>query len=592
MKKIPILPAALFLAMQVCAAQTSIEIHFQADASNVPKPVQFGIRGSIPPLSWEKTYLLEDPDKDGIYEGKIAFDAADAALLEYKFVYGEKKIVYELEGENRILVLKKSQAVENQWNQRSAADLSALPPLSSQQLLADINILEKALLSIHPGLYRYNTPEQTDSIFRHFRQVFSQPMSYREAFLEMTRLTASIRCGHTYPNFFNQQGFIQQVVLNQADKLPFAFRVVEKRMIVTANASGQTQLDRGTEVTAINGIPVNRIFDGLSRLVKADGSNDTKRYADLNTFGSGSFEMFDAYFPLLYPPQNGKYLLEIADPKADKTTSLEVEPLSRAEKAERLKKNNPGYPVKADELWKLEFWEDNTAYLQLGTFDVFQLSFEWSDFLKKAFDEINRKKSPNLVLDIRWNEGGQDEVLLLLGQYLAKQPISPVSREDLVRYRAVPTDLKDYLFTWDASYYDLGEKVAAAEDGFYAFRQQEDLIVKPAKNAFKGDVFLLVNAANSSATFYFAELARANRIATLVGEPTGGSQKGLNGGAMFFLRLPNSKIEIDIPIIGTFSTEKEDKGITPDHLVAETAEDIINGTDPVILFTKALIKEK
>jgi hypothetical protein len=53
----------------------------------------------------------------------------------------------------------------------------------------------------------------------------------------------------------------------------------------------------------------------------------------------------------------------------------------------------PNHPTKADQLWKLEFWENNTAYLQLGTFDVFQLSFEWNEFLKNAFNEIRKQKT-------------------------------------------------------------------------------------------------------------------------------------------------------------------------------------------------------
>jgi hypothetical protein len=115
-------------------------------------------------------------------------------------------------------------------------------------------------------------------------------------------------------------------------------------------------------------------------------------------------------------------------------------------------------------------------------------------------------------------------------------------------------------------------------------------VVKPRSNGFKGNTYLLVNAANSSATFYFAEIAKENNMATLVGETTGGSQQGLNGGMMFFLRLPNSTIEIDIPIIGSFSAEKPQGGIQPDIIVAQTVQDLIKGEDKVIEETRSLIK--
>ena len=48
----------------------------------------------------------------------------------------------------------------------------------------------------------------------------------------------------------------------------------------------------------------------------------------------------------------------------------------------------------------------------------------------------------------------------------------------------------------------------------------------------------------------------------LVGQPTGGNQRGITGGAFFFLRLPNSKIEVDVPLIGQYpATEQPDGGL-------------------------------
>ncbi len=93
---------------------------------------------------------------------------------------------------------------------------------------------------------------------------------------------------------------------------------------------------------------------------------------------------------------------------------------------------------------------------------------------------------------------------------------------------------------------------------------------------------MITDAANSSATFGFAEAVKTNALATLVGETTGGSRRGINGGAFFFLTLPGSGIEIDIPLIGAFpATPQPDAGIEPDAPVVTTAADIAAGRDPV-----------
>ncbi|GAB4395599.1 MAG: S41 family peptidase [Microscillaceae bacterium] len=574
-------------------AQESILVKFKVDASSLNNITDFGVRGGASPLSWEKTVLLQDADKDGIYEGEIHF-AQNIEVLEYKYVYGDKAVVWELEAQNRILLTNNAQIQTNDtWNLPSPLDVKKLPKISAEKLTEDFHLLKKALLDIHPGLYRYNTKAQIDSIFRHFQEIFSKPLTYQEAFLNFTRLTSAIKCGHTFPSFYNQTGFIQEVVLNQKDKLPFTFRVFDEKIFITGNAMEGAEIRPGTEILAIDGIPTPILLKETAKLVKADGANDGKRYADLNTFGVGTyFEMFDCYFPLLYPPVNAQYTVKIRRPGSEKTEELKVNTVSRAERTNVLIKQNPKHITKADQLWKLEFWENSTAYLQLGTFDVFQLSFEWSTFLKNAFKEIKNRKTKHLIIDIRWNEGGQDEVLLFIGQNISQQAIKIPLRKDLVRYNLISAELKPYLFTWDNTFFDLSQKTAPYNDDYFLFTGENITEVQPYKNAFDGNVYLLVNGTNSSATFYFAEIAKENKLATLIGETTGGSQNGLNAGTMFFLRLPHSKIEIDIPIIGSFSNEKAAGGIVPDIIVHPTVEDLVKGEDKVLSVTREIIEKK
>jgi C-terminal processing protease CtpA/Prc len=346
------------------------------------------------------------------------------------------------------------------------------------------------------------------------------------------------------------------------------------------------------EIAAINGIPVQEIINSLKALVKADGANDAKRVADLNLFGIGPYESFDVYFPLLFPPVNGQYMLEIMPAGGQGRQEVPVRPITRNERTLRMQKSASASVQPDYKLWELTFWEDGTAYLRLSTFDAFILDFEWKDFLDNAFAEIKKRKSQNLVLDIRWNEGGQDEILLYLGRMLAKAPISPTPRKDYVAYERVPDDLRPYLFTWMEDVYDFKGKIEKKDDnGLFLLKKGRDFNIKPASNAFKGNIYLLVNAANSSATFYFAEISKETGMARILGETTGGSQQGLNGGVMFFVRLPNSKIEFDIPIIGSYSLERPAGGISPDIYVQETVETIRSGQDPALEAVRRLLKQ-
>jgi Peptidase family S41 len=100
---------------------------------------------------------------------------------------------------------------------------------------------------------------------------------------------------------------------------------------------------------------------------------------------------------------------------------------------------------------------------------------------------------------------------------------------------------------------------------------------------FDGKVVVLMNPVNSSATFQFEQLVQQNKLATLIGEPSGGSRRGINGGAFFFLNLLNSKIEMDLPLIATLpATQQPNAGLLPDKFVRITPKGLKTGNDEVI----------
>lgn len=62
---------------------------------------------------------------------------------------------------------------------------------------------------------------------------------------------------------------------------------------------------------------------------------------------------------------------------------------------------------------------------------------------------------------------------------------------------------------------------------------------------------MLTDWQNSSVTFQFTRIVQDNALAALIGGPTGGNKRGIiNGGAFFFMRLPKSGTEVDLPLFG------------------------------------------
>jgi C-terminal processing protease CtpA/Prc len=162
----------------------------------------------------------------------------------------------------------------------------------------------------------------------------------------------------------------------------------------------------------------------------------------------------------------------------------------------------------------------------------------------------------------------------------------------LVRFRSVPEDLRPPLDTWDPSFVELGKDAAPFDKRFLELPPSDSggsNVIAP-KARFRGRVAVLISATNSSATFGFAQRIKDGRLATLVGETTGGNRRGINGGAYFFARLPDSGIEFDIPLIGTFpDAPRPDAGIEPDVRVPVTAAAIAAGRDEALDRALALV---
>jgi len=160
-----------------------------------------------------------------------------------------------------------------------------------------------------------------------------------------------------------------------------------------------------------------------------------------------------------------------------------------------------------------------------------------------------------------------------------------VAAPPLVRYRKVSADLAPYLDTWDPSFKDWGAAAVPHDARYLRLTRYEDagkgaVALSPRAPRFGGKVFVLVGPANSSATFQFAEQVQQSGLVKLVGQPTGGNRRGINGGAFFFLRLPNSGIELDVPLIARFpAANPPDARLLPDLPVTPTVEDIVAGKD-------------
>ncbi|MFN3877066.1 MAG: S41 family peptidase [Brevundimonas sp.] len=451
----------------------------------------------------------------------------------------------------------------------------------------DVAILREVWETMHPGLYRYSTTAEITARLDALADTWRAPGSFRERFLALTRVTASIRCGHTYPSPYNGDDAMVAAMYPDRSLMPFRFRWIDGRIVITEDHTMTGALPRGTVVSAIDGVATETLLARLVPLARADGGNDAKRINLMEVRGEDRFETFDIHLPLILPLKD-----EAAFTLADRRI-VRAPLLTLAERQSRLAPS--ASPTGDANPWTLESLPGGVRRLTMPSWALFNSTFAWEAWLGETLDALSSERARGLIIDLRGNEGGLDCGALILSRLIDRD--LPVSRNQRwTRYRSAPESVRPYLHTWDRSFLDWGDQAQPSTErpGFYQLTRYDDdaegTVIRPAGTRFTGPVAVLCDASNSSATFGFAQAVQQSGAATLIGQPTGGNRRGINGGAFFFLKLPASGIEIDLPLIASFpDTPQPDAAIQPDVLVQTTAEDIASGRDPQMAAAMAFI---
>ena len=465
--------------------------------------------------------------------------------------------------------------------------------ISGEDLQKDLVILKQALQELHPGLYKHATEAEIERAFEQLKQKLSRDQEMIDVYREISLFTAKIQCGHTYGNFWNQVAALRDRFVNAPNKVPFTFRIIDEQAFIYQNLSESEAVKAGDRIMAIDGKPMSGLLSELKAFVKADGSNDAKRLFDLQVFGVDNFEAFDIYLPLvLNLEQEIELELEAFETREKKKVTLEL--TTRKDRFARLQKKYGKQIESYDDYWNFKMLSEQVAYLQLGTFVTWKMKLNWKKFLEDAFAQLSDAQVPNLIIDIRGNEGGNADVQEDLYKRLRWKNASQGPFQQTLRTNFVRESLRPHVETWSEKNYDVRSRTVPLADGFYTF-SKNGLIAgeqKARKNAYQGKVYLLADASNSSGTFFLIHYLKKNGLATIVGETSGGNQQGITGGQIFYLRLPNSKVEVDIPVIGYYPPgPKPDAGITPDIEVKRTVKDLVEGTDAVLETVLELISK-
>lgn len=455
--------------------------------------------------------------------------------------------------------------------------------LSVGAMRSDVALLRRAYGTLHPGLLRYQSPAQAAARFDALAAAAVRPMGQGDFYLALARCLSGVRCGHSYANFYNQSKAVQAALFDARPRLPLRFVWLGDRMIVTDDPQ-HTGIARGSEIVAIDGRPAREILAALIPLTRADGHNDDKRRQLLSVRGEDGYETFDILHGLRFGG-GPRYALDVRAPDGRRRRAV-VEGIDlktrRSSQVPTNDTDNPG--------WRVER-RGRAAVMTMPGWGLYDSKWDWRGWIDAEMDRLAADRVPALIVDLRENEGGEDCGNVLLERIVTRPVVADTARR-LVRYRELPADLRPYCDTWDRSFDTLGVDAKPLDGRFLelAGTDRDGAVIAPRGRRYEGRLIVLAGPENSSATFGFIQTVGREKLGTLVGEPTGGNRRGINGGCFYFFRLPETGLEADLPLIGSFPrVMPADAGIVPDVAAPRTPRSIAEGSDPAMAAALRLV---
>ncbi len=455
-----------------------------------------------------------------------------------------------------------------------------IPPA---ELIEDYNYMLRTLEETHPDLYAYISKEEFVAKTDVFRESIDRPISVSEFYKILYKTIALIKQGHSM--VFGDAGFGK--FKNEGGlSFPFKISYFFEHIYIDQNYSQNKELVKGTEIIAINRIPVSRIIE------------DFTPYLVVRPNGYIA-KTLEYHWPKLLWLEYGfsdDFIISYILPNSDEINTTNIDGVK---KEFIMKNNSPRYEKDFD--YRIE-QERDLALMEINTFE-FQFE-RYDSLLKSSFKDIKQSGVNNLIIDVRANHGGNGNLIGTLVDYLTDNPYITDAKSQVKTSEATKK-----CYTTHPIFVNAIEQARKAEDNSSEFMELvncflekpagtittfPEKITSPQENEYRfhGTLYVLTSANTFSGGTGFSVIIKDNDIGYIVGNET--SDNPTDYGCIMLFELPNTKINIQNSTQFTLRPAGYDdgRGVIPDFKVVPTYRDLVNGYDRVINYTYWLIEEK
>ena len=433
-----------------------------------------------------------------------------------------------------------------------SAHSQSIKNFSKNDILEDLSYLKESLETAHFDLYKYKGKKEFEKNFKQVQaKISADSISELQTITLFQQVVSKVDNGHTEIQF--PASAYTAYAYEQGTLFPLELAFEEGKALIRKNWSENQAIHVGDELLRINGTPIEEILQKIYPQVSAE-----RLYFKLAKIELTSF-------PRLYWQVFGRvddFEVEIKSDESVETIPLKSVPLIE------------GFEMKRDEIFtrenSLDFIEGN-AYLKIGSFTGDEKAYQ--SFIDSAFTVINKKKSPNLIIDLRNNDGGNDSFSDYLVSYFADQPF----RWNDTYYLKTSKLLKDHIRNERDTSQAFWASALNHPDGSVYVYDFGTTAPQAEEKRFKGEVYVLVNRQSHSQSTVAAAQIQDYGFAKIVGEETGEAPSLL--ASVFYITLPNTGVMLQLSKGYSIRVngDRSEKGVIPDlfirdHLLDEKDE--------------------
>ena len=385
---------------------------------------------------------------------------------------------------------------------------SAQRLFSPQELRQDLAFLEASIRSTHPDLAHSANVAQWDQKLQLIDQQLDHPMTLSQAWLTLGTLNPILADGHLGVAFPHWSSSTEEHLAANGVLFPFEVIVNPSGQIrIQSNLGGSPSALAGRRILAINGHPAQAISDTL--LARMYGDTPASRAGLLSnrwwfffwqTYGaSKSFDLTIAG----HKPRH----IHLAGSHAQPRYLAYQASFYRAFQFHRLGKHAAVLTINRF------YWPEKERFF---------------DFTHKAFKTIAQSEIETLIIDVRQNGGGDDDMWMKgILPYIATKP-----------WRWASTYEKKVI----PHHQDPGQKIGDVVHGTIDHWVQPD-----SHNPlhFAGELYVLIGNQTYSSAVLFANVVQDFGFGHIAGQ--GGSVRATQSGGVQSFTLPNSGLEAFSP---------------------------------------------